>query len=250
MTAAAQRTVAAVSALALNMGLLWALGYALADRAPDRVALVVELAPLREEVAPLPSVKRPPHLRRPDVPAAAPMLPRPPEVDVRFRPAEARPLPPTSAAPARPPPRVAGMAKPLIAPSVAALPMNATPPASSSEPLPRQADAAPKSPVDDAAAALMERYRAVVRLRIERAKRYPRWAMRRGVTGDVTVSFTLEGDGGLRSAGVSESSGVEGLDEAALHAVENAAPFPAHPLGALRGGEPFTVTISFKGPGG
>lgn len=57
-------------------------------------------------------------------------------------------------------------------------------------------------------------------------KSYPPMAVRRGLTGSVTVTVTLDGDGNCINAYVSGSSGQSLLDKAALNAVYAACPYP------------------------
>lgn len=57
-------------------------------------------------------------------------------------------------------------------------------------------------------------------------KEYPPMAIRRGLTGTVTVTVTLDGGGNCSGAYVSGSSGQSLLDKAALKAVQAACPYP------------------------
>lgn len=58
---------------------------------------------------------------------------------------------------------------------------------------------------------------------------YPKMAKMRHQEGVVTVAVTVDGGGAVASAAVEKSSGVESLDNAAIAAVNAAAPFPAPP---------------------
>lgn len=70
---------------------------------------------------------------------------------------------------------------------------------------------------------------------------YPAVARRRGVEGEVVVSFHLDGAGHPQEVRVVESSGVRSLDEAAVRCVIlGAAPLPG-PAGALRIRIPFVL---------
>ena len=60
-------------------------------------------------------------------------------------------------------------------------------------------------------------------------KRYPRSLKRRGIQGQVTVSFSLDRGGNLLESAVVQSSGVDGLDKAALEILKRANPMPALP---------------------
>lgn len=66
--------------------------------------------------------------------------------------------------------------------------------------------------------------------RVESRKEYPYMAMRRNLTGTVTVQVTIGADGSLYGAEVVSSSGAKMLDEAGLKAVKNSCPFP-HDVG-------------------
>jgi protein TonB len=66
---------------------------------------------------------------------------------------------------------------------------------------------------------------------------------RLGKPGSTTVSFVIGPSGSLRSVRVSRSSGNAGLDQQALRAVRNAAPFPAPPGGSAPS---YTIQIYFR----
>lgn len=81
-----------------------------------------------------------------------------------------------------------------------------------------------------------------VRQRIANAKYYPRIARRRGIEGQPVVAFTLDKGGRLMKAGLAQTSGYQMLDQAALEAVQQAAPYPEIPA------ELNTETFQFKLP--
>lgn len=81
-----------------------------------------------------------------------------------------------------------------------------------------------------------------VRQRIANAKYYPRIARRRGIEGQPVVAFTLDKGGRLMKAGLAKTSGYQLLDQAALEAVQQAAPYPEIPA------ELNTETFQFKLP--
>jgi protein TonB len=58
---------------------------------------------------------------------------------------------------------------------------------------------------------------------------YPKMAKMRHQEGVVTVQITVDGTGKPTAATVAQSSGMQSLDDAALAAVNAAAPFPAPP---------------------
>lgn len=93
--------------------------------------------------------------------------------------------------------------------------------------------AAPSAPVGRAD---QEAYYETVRWRIEREKRYPSQARRRQIEGRVVLSFAIGPKGELGDCRVRRGSGNPELDQAALDAVQRAAPFPAPPAGMIRAG--------------
>jgi TonB family protein len=84
-----------------------------------------------------------------------------------------------------------------------------------------------------------------VRQRIANAKYYPRIARRRGIEGQPVVAFTLDKGGHLMEAGLAKTSGYQLLDQAALEAVQQAAPYPEIPVGLNAETFQFKLPISF-----
>lgn len=64
--------------------------------------------------------------------------------------------------------------------------------------------------------------------------------------GTVMLSFSLSTSGDLLSAEVSRSSGMGSLDQAALGALKDAAPFPPPPPGLSAGQLSFTIPFTFQ----
>ena len=77
--------------------------------------------------------------------------------------------------------------------------------------------------------------------RIRNSLIYPQQARRSGITGIVSVMFTINADGSATNIVVESSSGSPFLDEAAVTAVAKASPFPKPPLAAQ-----IVVPIDFK----
>lgn len=77
--------------------------------------------------------------------------------------------------------------------------------------------------------AARQSYLAEVLARIARHKRYPREARHDGVTGVVTVTFTITANGTVLTQQVSGSSGDHRLDRAALDMLLRASPLPPIP---------------------
>ena len=88
----------------------------------------------------------------------------------------------------------------------------------------------------------MAAYRSAIRREIERHKRYPTRAKMMRKQGKASVSFNVSGDGSLTGAHITQSSGDESLDNAALDAVNSASPVGARPAGFPSG---LNVPISF-----
>ncbi len=78
--------------------------------------------------------------------------------------------------------------------------------------------------------AILKDFLRMVSGKIEKSKRYPGWAMDAGLEGKVVVRFTILQNGALgEHLQLVKSSGTEILDNAAMAAVRDAAPFPVLP---------------------
>jgi protein TonB len=167
-------------------------------------------------VPPLPTPVRPPRPKPQAVarPAAAVTKPRPARVEPAPQPAPQAPAaPPAPATPPAPPPEAA------VADAAP------TPP-------PESTAAVAAAPTDAAVAtqSLEEekrRYLAQLLARIEQQKHYPRAARRRGIQGEVAVSFRLLSNGMI--ADLQIGTGPRVLRRAAARAVESALPLPPPP---------------------
>lgn len=89
-------------------------------------------------------------------------------------------------------------------------------------------------------------YLEIVRLKIERHKKYPGMARIRHIEGSVAVRFVITPEGGIRTVQVVKTSRHRVLDEAALKAVKDAAPFPKPPRRFFKGELPLELTIVFE----
>ncbi|MBF0402815.1 MAG: energy transducer TonB [Nitrospirae bacterium] len=78
---------------------------------------------------------------------------------------------------------------------------------------------------------------------IESAWQYPADAARRGIHGDLNISFTINKNGTLKAIDVMRTSGQRSLDDAAVSSVKDAAPF--WPLPEEWGKDSFTVKGHF-----
>ncbi|HOC92175.1 MAG TPA: energy transducer TonB [bacterium] len=94
--------------------------------------------------------------------------------------------------------------------------------------------------------ALVRDYGRNVAALIERKKAYPSKARKFGIQGRVDLSFRVAQDGRLMGASVTSSSGNSALDEAALKAVNDAAPFPPIPKEAVMDSIQLTVSLLYK----
>jgi periplasmic protein TonB len=97
------------------------------------------------------------------------------------------------------------------------------------------------SPYDSAAD-----YAGMVRLKIESHKQYPAAARNRQLQGRVKVSFVINPDGSLESVSVVDGSRYDTLNQAALAAVRDSAPFPRPPRHLFSGPVSMEIVIVFE----
>jgi len=86
-------------------------------------------------------------------------------------------------------------------------------------------------------------YFARIKHQIERVWIYPSDAAKRGISGDLNLTFSISKDGNLLGARLLDRSGYEILDMAALKAVKEAAPFYPFPQNIQR--EKLTIQANF-----
>ena len=86
-------------------------------------------------------------------------------------------------------------------------------------------------------------YFARIKHQIERVWIYPYDAAKRGISGDLNLTFSISKDGNLLGARLVDKSGYEILDIAALKAVKEAAPFYPFPSNIQR--EKLTIQANF-----
>ncbi|MEL7000710.1 MAG: TonB family protein, partial [Pseudomonadota bacterium] len=89
-------------------------------------------------------------------------------------------------------------------------------------------------------------YKTAVRRAVERKKRYPKRAMRRGTKGTAKVRVTLDASGKLIAATMVSSSGASILDEAAMAAVKRVRSFPDIPKEMGKSRVNVTLPITFR----
>jgi len=75
----------------------------------------------------------------------------------------------------------------------------------------------------------MLRYQDMVKQRIEEVRRYPSWAKRRGIEGEVCIKFAILSKGLSQDIRITRSSGSKVLDEEAVDTIWRASPFPPVP---------------------
>jgi len=71
-----------------------------------------------------------------------------------------------------------------------------------------------------------------IRDKILKHLNYPIFARQRGWQGKVVISFIISSNGSIKEARVAQSSGYNVLDQSALAALKESAPFPRPPLEA------------------
>jgi len=89
-------------------------------------------------------------------------------------------------------------------------------------------------------------YLDMVRLKIEKYKRYPDTARIRQKEGRVIIRFVITPEGHVRAARVVKTSRNKILDTAAIKAVEDAAPFPKPPSRFFKGEISLELTVVFE----
>ncbi len=99
-------------------------------------------------------------------------------------------------------------------------------------------------PVDRVA--LLREYAATIKPMIENKKKYPEKARRNDIEGEVRVRFIVARDGTIKDISLNTSSGTSILDNAALKAVRDAAPFPPLPSGLQTGVSELIVKLIYS----
>jgi protein TonB len=143
---------------------------------------------------------------------------------------------------------------PLPAPPAPPALVSDAPTLTAAEPVSQRAAAVPvvaasllTAPPSSAVNAQMEAaYGARIRQAVAEHKHYPKLARRLQEEGRVVVAFSVDAQGRLVDVHVKQSSGSERLDEAALQAVRDAAPFPPFPEGVQRAQWSFNLPLSFS----
>jgi len=113
-------------------------------------------------------------------------------------------------------------------------------------PLPTQDSVVPAPNAGVTSYGSAENYLSMVRMRIERHKKYPIVARKRHMEGRVRLRFIIGPDGRVRSMKVVGKSRYSVLDKAAVRAVMDSAPFPEPPKDLFAGPVPLEVSIVFE----
>jgi periplasmic protein TonB len=216
---------------------------------PDPVdAPEIEVASLAEALARPPDAPPPPP---PDptvetpAPEPPPIVEPPSPVAMADLPAVAEPLPempvqPVTRPVARPPDLEVARAEPPPETEPEREPEREPEPARASQAAVRaqtrapvaERAAAPENARSSRGAVSPAKWQSRLMAHLERLKRYPAAARRRGEEGVVHVRFSIDAGGNVRSANLVRSSGHPELDQAVLALVQRASPVPAPPPGA------------------
>ena len=90
------------------------------------------------------------------------------------------------------------------------------------------------------------KYYQLILERLERLKKYPSRARRRGQQGTVVLAFTLNRDGSLKHYRITQSSGTKSLDLEVKKLIIRATPFPAIPKNISSDTLEVSVPITFS----
>ena len=178
---------------------------------------LTNLAPAPVEPAPPPPPKQPPPEPKPE-----PVKPKPPEPKVEPQ-------------------------KVVVPELEQPVPEEESPPEEVAPPEPVQPESPPASSPKPGAKASKEDYGyyQLILDRLDRLKRYPARARRRGDEGTVILAFTLNRDGSLKEYAIRKSSGSKALDLEVKKLIRRAAPFPAVPANISQEELELSVPISF-----
>ncbi|PWR21866.1 energy transducer TonB [Zavarzinia compransoris] len=217
---------------------------------PAAAAVPVEAT----EVKPVEAVETPPEIQEAVEPEPPPPLPVMAEaveaieetpVLVAKAPEPEKPKPPKP----KPPPREVQKPKKPEKPreEPAAAPAAAPAPPSNAPPGPAPSAATAAAPVSGGGnPGARQDYRALVSAWIEKHKRYPDSARRRGIEGKPTVRFRIDRGGHVQMVEIHRETGRRDLDEAALRTIERADPFPPFPDDIEGQSMEFVVPIDFN----
>lgn len=89
-------------------------------------------------------------------------------------------------------------------------------------------------------------YQGAIRRHIEGHKRYPPFAVKKGLEGSVDIRFLLHSNGQVKHIEIAKSSQIALLDEAAVRAVRAGNPFPPFPESISQDSMVIEVTLNFE----
>lgn len=89
-------------------------------------------------------------------------------------------------------------------------------------------------------------YFDMVKMRIEKNKIYPESAKSTHAQGSVGLRFTITPEGGIKNPEVTKTSRHAALDQAAIKALQDAAPFPKPPARFFKGDLTLQVSVLFE----
>lgn len=218
--------------LAVHVGVaLWSLLWR-AQPTPPPVApppaMLVELAPAPAAAPAAAAAPPPPAPAPPPEPVAPPKLAEAPKPKLALPPPKPRPQPPKPQPKPEPRPAEPPTPAPAVASAPAAAPASAAPSAK-----PAAQPAASGSPAPSSAA---PNWQGILLGHLNRYKRYPEEARRRGQQGVVKLRFVLDGQGKVLSFELAAPSGSAALDRATLEMIQRAQPLPPPPAELLQGG--------------
>lgn len=200
------------------------------------------------QAAPLPLPPPAMLIELPPAPPAAPAAPPPPPEPVRApepppqpkvieapKPKLALP-PPPKPRPKPPKPQAKPEPEPKPRPPVEPAPSNA--PVNDSAPAAKTAPAAQPSPQagNPAPSQALSSWQSRLLAHLNRHKRYPEDARRRGQQGVVKLRFVVDGQGRVLSFELADKSGSGSLDRATLQMIRRAQPLPPPPAELLQNG--------------
>ncbi len=213
---------------------------------PERIALAPEPEPPQapEPEPPSPPAEEAPEPPRPEPPNEPEITPEPElqppaptQTEAPVKPPETRPTPPPTRpkkALQRQPPRPEKPARPKTA--------DPRPPkrVEVGEGRPKAPPSAPQASPSGAGSMS----RAQAERAIARHQRFPDEARKRGKTGVATLSFVVQGDGGIRQVRVAKSSGDASLDQAAVQAMQRLSRFK--PIPAVIGRQEWAMRVPIR----
>lgn len=219
--------------LAVHVGVaLWSLLWRTQPTPPPVApppAMLVELAPAPAAAPAAAAAPPPPAPTPPPEPVAPPKLAEAPKPKLAVPPPPPKPRP----QPPKPEPKPQPKPEPRPTEQPAPAPAAASAQAAAPSAKPAAQPAASGSPAPSSAA---PNWQGILLGHLNRYKRYPEEARRRGQQGVVKLRFVLDGQGKVLSFELAAPSGSAALDRATLEMIQRAQPLPPPPAELLQGG--------------